>query len=121
MIRPTDDATEAKLDALLSGARAQKASVPLQLTERVLADAEFLQPKTPAIRPRQTPNWRLRRFGLFSAVGGLAAASCAGFWIGINPPDMLMSLPLPGLEAANATTFEGGVDMTGFGWDLGEI
>lgn len=107
---------ETKLEALF--AQARHTPVPPELMTRVLADAEVLQP----VRHAKL-SWSQRlatglqgRFAGWSVMGGMAAASCVGFWIGVNPPAALdaLSLPLTGVVLGEAA------EVSGFGWDLEE-
>lgn len=91
-----------ELDALLRAARQAPAELPEVLESRILRDAARVQAgwRSPAAvvgRPRQERSGR--REGLWSrlhgalggwpALGGLAAASVAGLWIGLAPPSGL--------------------------------
>ncbi|SIT85073.1 hypothetical protein SAMN05421849_2244 [Pontibaca methylaminivorans] len=90
-----------ELDALLRAARQAPADLPEALESRILRDAARVQagrrsPVAVIGRPRRQPE---RREGLWSrlhgalggwpALGGLAAASVAGLWIGLAPPSGL--------------------------------
>jgi len=62
--------------------------------------------------------------GGWQGMGGMAAATCAGFWIGINLPEGLPSQfeTLLGSETS-ILALEGGIndiEMFGFGWDMDE-
>ena len=58
--------------------------------------------------------------GGWQGLGGLVAATCAGFWIGISPPDMLpdTGAVLLGYEISDTVSFDDGA--AGFGWDAEE-
>ncbi|MEL7099988.1 MAG: hypothetical protein AAGM84_14275 [Pseudomonadota bacterium] len=102
-----------ELDKMLE--RARDAEVPTGLMGRVLEDALAVQPVP---RPAPQPVWaRLREaVGGWQGVGGLALATCAGFWIGVAPPDYLpgAAQDLLGAEYAAA-------DVGAFGWALEDI
>lgn len=121
-----DDNEDDAVDKMLHQARTEKVSVPPALVTRVLADAERLQPTAD---DRPDGKAKVRRIGFsarprrsaLGAFGGLAAASCLGFWIGINPPVALESVPWLELETLDALLPENGAEISGFGWDVGEI
>lgn len=92
--------------------------VPAHLTQRVLADAARVQPLQEQNQLRKRFGSRfLDAIGGWPAFGGLAAASCVGFWIGVSPPEGIIdpaNLFLPtGVEAYNDPA-----ELTGFGWDV---
>ncbi len=111
-----------ELDDLLDVAAADQMPVSDQFMQRVLSDAERLQPKM------RRPVWRMdwlaalfeRPRAGFGAVGGMALVSCVGFWLGINPPPMLESLGVSGAMTLSDTIDEGTAEVSGFGWDLEE-
>ena len=107
------------LDALLADA-AKTRAVPQALTRRVLADAEAVQP-----RSRQPEGPRgLRKawaaLGGWPAACGLAAATCAGFWIGVSPPLFLPDAGGLVLGTSEAFTYDALADVAGFGWAIEE-
>jgi hypothetical protein len=107
---------DGSLDALLQEAAVER-SLPPGLMARVLADAQALQP---ALTPRQRPFAALIEvLGGWPGVGGLAAASCAGFWIGISPP---AGVPDAGdlIFGAAAPAALEEIDLAGFGWAIEE-
>jgi hypothetical protein len=62
--------------------------------------------------------------GGWQGMGGMAAATCAGFWIGINLPEGFPSQfeTLLGSETS-ILALEGSIndiEMFGFGWDMDE-
>lgn len=79
------------LDDLFAQARAVPTPVPAGLIDRVLADAASVQA---SMAPEQEPLaqniglWPrfMAMIGGWPAVGGLAAATVAGIWIGVAPP-----------------------------------
>ena len=92
MTRPTDDL----LDDLFARARGGASAPDDDLVARVLADAEAVQSTFagPAPRPAQRGLWArmLDALGGWPAVSGLAAATVAGFWIGVAPPTPVAEL-----------------------------
>lgn len=114
---------ETDLEDLFAQARVQQRKVPPDLMRRVLADAERMQP-----RPRANPSPQNRlsamlrgRFAGWGVLGGMAVASCVGFWVGINPPAALDGLDLP-FQAPLSGNFEGdAAELSGFGWDIEEV
>ncbi|MGA9253215.1 MAG: hypothetical protein WBV71_12300 [Roseobacter sp.] len=114
---------ETDLDVLFAQARAQDSTVPPDLMHRVMLDAQAAQTSSQAAKGHQG-RWgraRLREhFAGWSVFGGLAAASCVGFWIGFNPPDVLDVFTLP-VSPTWADTLGGeAAELSGFGWDLEE-
>lgn len=74
------------LEAVFAAARQRPADVSDGLMARVLADADRI-----AAMRRPAPMWLQIRdaLGGWPALGGLAAASAAGVWIGLAPPQAL--------------------------------
>ncbi len=113
------------LDALLHEAAVEDVRLPDGLTARVLADARDVQTgrgKVVAKPQREGFFARLQAImpGGWPGAGALVAATCAGFWIGISPP---AALPDPGgalFETGTVTTWDGPVDLAGFGWAVEE-
>lgn len=103
------------VEQMLDEAGRQRFEPSAALSARVLAQAQALQP---APRRMAHSPWRrlLDRFGGWQAVGGLAAASCVGFWIGISPPAGLLD---PGalLLGTEGAAYEEAAELSGFGWD----
>jgi hypothetical protein len=62
--------------------------------------------------------------GGWQGMGGLVAATCAGFWIGINPPEGLPTQLETFLGSETSVSLlEDGIEDTGifgFGWDMEE-
>ncbi|KIC13837.1 hypothetical protein [Leisingera sp. ANG-Vp] len=89
----TDKALQ-ELEDLFAAARAERPAVPDRLTAAILEDAarERLraEPVAPR-RPARRPLWRqlAEAVGGWPAMGGLAAASAAGLWIGLAPPSFV--------------------------------
>ena len=92
MTRP--DQTDDMLDALFDAARGDaRADASPDLMARVLADAEAaLAENAPAERPRTRGGLLSQLFALLGgwpALGGLAAATLAGVWIGISAETLM--------------------------------
>ena len=90
---------------------------------RVLGDALAQQPM-PEIAPLSVWQQITGMFGGWQGMGGLVAVTCAGFWIGINPPE---GLPTQFDTFLNLETsvlaFDDESDdsaLFGFGWDIEE-
>lgn len=84
------NATE-RVDRLLAQVRAADARPDADFLARMVALAEAAQPQAPPLpRPAPSPTGR-GLFALFGwpALGGMVAATVAGFWLGVTPPDGL--------------------------------
>lgn len=86
------DQRDDMLDDIFAQARAQAPQPGDALMARVLEGA--VPPASPAHCPRRQGLWaRLSdSLGGWPALGGLAAATVAGVWIGIAPPDSVENL-----------------------------
>ena len=84
MTNPNDD----RLDDLFTQARATTPVPSNDLMARVLADADAMQPQKPAGASAPMGLWArmLDAVGGWPAMGGLAAATVAGIWVGVAPP-----------------------------------
>ena len=94
---------EVMLDDLFDAARRDRRAQPeTALMSRVLADAEKLQPRPAAPEPARGQFWPglLRALGGWPSMAGLATATLAGLWIGINAGSGLFT---DGLGATVAT------------------
>ncbi|MFV2052088.1 hypothetical protein [Aliiroseovarius sp. YM-037] len=86
--------SDGDLDALFDLARAEKPEADAGLLARVQMDADWVL----AGRARPVPAPRRRFAGIFAAFGGwpaaagMAAATLAGVWIGIDPPASVSAL-----------------------------
>lgn len=119
MKKPDKDAGPG-VDAMLAAARAQPLAVPDALMARVLADAARLQPKQGA-QTRHRPGIWLRisaLFGGWQGIGGLVAATCAGVWIGWNPPAALPDAGALILGYDSAAAMGTQAELTSYGWDV---
>lgn len=117
-----DDEANAEVEALLGQAQHQSPDVPATLMARVLADAEKIRldrVRAP-LQDRAPKAWWSDLFGGWQSVGGLVAATCAGVWIGVSPPDTLPDAGafLLGYETTDVTSTT--AELTSFGWDLEE-
>ena len=111
------------LDALLhEAASAPDAKPDDAFMARVLADA-FEQQPMPTVDVVAPSLWELvtSMFGGWQGMGGMVAATCAGFWIGVSPPDGLptqfntllnLETSVSLLEAESEYS-----SLVGFGWD----
>jgi hypothetical protein len=91
MTNPNDD----MLDDLFAQARAQPPGSPSDdLIARVLADAAGVQPAPSAHVISQPGLWSriMDTIGGWPALGGLAAATVAGIWVGVAPPTPVSDL-----------------------------
>ncbi|MBR9844401.1 MAG: hypothetical protein GYB25_14675 [Rhodobacteraceae bacterium] len=92
-----------ELDALFAAARDDAAQAPSSdLMARVLADAEAMQPKpaAPVVRPQSRGglvSGILSAIGGWPSLGGLAAATVAGVWIGFSATPTVLPDGLAGL------------------------
>ena len=92
MSRDQDDIRA--LDACFEAARAAPLEPSPELLARVLADAdaEYARTAMPPARVQPLPRagrlgQAIRTLGGWPAMGGLAAATVAGIWIGLSPPE----------------------------------
>ena len=102
---------------------AKEAEVPQDLMTRVLRDAVAEQRHFSAPSQEPKESWMSQlwsTFGGWAGAGGLVAASCAGFWIGISPPAGVADAEELFFGAYDFQTLDEVGDLTGFGWDLGE-
>lgn len=116
-----DKPDPASVDVLLARARDTEVQLPPDLAQRVVADALNVQPQVPAA-PRR-PGWGQRflaALGGWPALGGLAAASCTGFWIGISPPEGMIDAGALLVNASSSTVYDEAAELTAFGWDVEE-
>ena len=103
--------TDHDLDALLAAAAKDAAQVPSgDLMARVLADAEAMQPQPAGLAAGPAPR-RGMLAGIVSALGGwpslggLAAATVAGLWIGFSATPTLAPDGLAGLVSDETTQY----------------
>jgi hypothetical protein len=95
------------LESFFEAARADKAQIPHTLEARILADAAALVPVV--ARQTSAPGWRRLIDEMFMGwygLGGLAAASAAGIWLGFAPPS-----GLPDAGAVLLGQYDGTVDL----------
>jgi hypothetical protein len=97
---PLDSALDAPLEELFATARRTRPDAPVALQAAILADAVLLQKtRNEVLAAQQTAGrhstahrlWRqfAAAVGGWPAVGGMAAASLTGLWIGLAPPSFL--------------------------------
>ena len=112
------------LDALFAQATNDVGTQPSEaFMTRVVTDALAQQPM-PQFVPPSLWEQITSMVGGWQGMGGLVATTCAGFWIGINPPEGLPSQfeTFLGYETS-ISALEDGIDdtgMFGFGWDMEE-
>lgn len=112
-----------RLDALLREARGAQTPVPAHVTAAVLDDAQRLQPAVSGWRHNPRTAWIAKMRGAFGgwrAMGGLVAATCAGFWIGISPPAALEDAEALIFGAPPTEYYDSSDGAFGFGWDMDE-
>jgi hypothetical protein len=112
------------LDALFAQAKNDVGAQPSEaFMTRVVTDALAQQPM-PQIAPPSLWAQIAAMVGGWQGMGGLIAATCAGFWIGINPPEGLPTQfeTFLGSETSISLLEDGVADtgMFGFGWDMEE-
>ncbi|NSY40039.1 hypothetical protein [Leisingera sp. ANG59] len=112
----TDKALQ-ELEDLFAAARSGRPAVPEHLNAAILADAARVQPGYQPAAPAQAarqPLWRqlTEALGGWPALGGLAAASAAGLWIGLAPPSFVPDpVALAGYEDSSTVFADGSYDM----------
>lgn len=102
---------------------ARQTDVSEDLMARVLRDAAAEQGHFATFSEQKRQSWMSQlwsAFGGWAGAGGLAAASCAGFWIGISPPTGVADAAEVFFGAYDVQSFDEAGDLSGFGWDLGE-
>ena len=112
------------LDALFVEAVNDASTQPSEsFMARVVTDALARQ-SMPEIAPPSLWAQITAMVGGWQGMGGLVAATCAGFWIGINPPEGLPTQfeTFLGSETSISLLEDGIEDtgMFGFGWDMEE-
>lgn len=108
------------LEAYFSAARANAPAPSATLLERIAQEALAVQSPEPVpVAPR--PGWLSQLWqslGGWPAFGGLATATVAGVWIGVNPPNTLALAAESYLGTESAGYF---VDLSSEGaFDLAE-
>lgn len=111
------------LDALLADAAHDPAVMPKEtFMARVLDDALAQQPMPRFAEPSLWQKFTTM-VGGWQGMGGLVAATCAGFWIGVNPPTGLPTQFDTFLNMETSVSFLDESDdsaLFGFGWDMEE-
>jgi len=112
------------LDALFVEAVNDASTQPSEsFMARVVTDALARQ-SMPKIAPPSLWVQITAMVGGWQGMGGLVAATCAGFWIGINPPEDLSTQLETFLGSETSVSLlEDGIEDTGifgFGWDMEE-
>jgi hypothetical protein len=118
------DAIMDDLDALFAEAVADPTAKPsTDFMSRILGDAMTHQPMPQAVA---APIWQQFKMmiGGWQGMGGLVAATFAGLWIGINPPNGLPTQFDTFLNYETTASYleddSDGAELFGFGWDMEE-
>ena len=74
------------VDALFAAARADTPEVPDHLMQRVLLDAQAVQPRPVEVERPTFLSQLIEMIGGRVGAGGLIAATLAGVWLGFAPP-----------------------------------
>lgn len=100
---PKDD-----LDSLFDLARAERPEADAALLARVQANADrvLAERAPPARAPRRRIADFFAAFGGWPAAAGMAAATLAGVWVGIDPPAALSGLGVEMLSDPSETYFD---------------
>lgn len=103
------------VESMLAEAERKRGHPSRALTARVLAQALAVQPAPATLAPF---NWRRWVDGLggWQAIGGLAAACCVGFWIGLSPPEGVVDAGAL-LLGAESVPYDEAAEISAFGWD----
>lgn len=115
MVTDREDMADTDLDMLLDDMARLNADPSPELLGRVLDDALAMQP-LPHVH--DSPNV-VSIFGGWTGLSGLAAAACAGFFIGFSPPAMIQD-PVSLLLGDEISMLDTDASISGFGWDLEE-
>ncbi|WP_424979437.1 hypothetical protein [Leisingera sp. S232] len=108
-----EDKTLQELEDLFAAAREDRPELPHHLSAAILADAARAQPGA-VVRQGRLPLWRqlADAIGGWPALGGLAAASAAGVWIGLAPPSFVPDpVVLAGYEDSSNVLGDGSYEM----------
>ena len=123
MTQPDPDMLDmSDLDALLADAGTQTSDPSPAFLSRMMQDALDHQP-VPQARIVKEVWWKqaLAALGGWQGMSGLAAATCAGFWIGISPPEAVpTSLQTLLYVDAGFDSTDGADTLLGYGWDIEE-
>ncbi|WP_050931423.1 hypothetical protein [Aestuariivita boseongensis] len=84
-----DKLTDTELDALFKAAQRSEPGPSPEWTDRVFRDAQRVLAGPVAVPPPSLWSQVVSALGGWQGMGGLAAASAAGLWIGISPPALL--------------------------------
>ncbi len=117
------DMRESPVEDILADARKHQISPPPDLVHRVLEDAARVQASAKPAAAGRKSNFALkwRGFQVFGVAGGMVTACCVGFWLGISPPDALEDLDVLGSGFWMPVYTGDSPEVSGFGWDTGEI
>jgi hypothetical protein len=119
MMTTHDQNKMANLDALLSQAASEN-DVPPGLSARVMEDARRIERRP--VAPPDRSFWHKLRDGLggWQGLGGLVAATCAGFWIGVSPPAGLPDTAALLIGIETDSSVDEIAAFSEFGWDQEE-
>ena len=119
----TDPPKPDDLETMLQRAAQDPPALPPGLAARVIADGQRLQPSPVGRKRAESLSLGARllaAMGGWPAVSGLAAASCAGFWIGYAPPEGMIDAGDLLLNTSGTVVYDDAAELSGFGWDLEE-
>ncbi|MGD1885147.1 MAG: hypothetical protein ACFB11_23075 [Paracoccaceae bacterium] len=111
------DLNDQQIDAALDEAALEHAQPSEDFMQRVLRDALAEQPHPNVVAP---PTTRWSFWQAFGGFGGLVAATCAGFVIGINPPDFIQTQFEAAVYGSAAGLSDYGASVSAYGWDQEE-
>ncbi|MFZ5965322.1 hypothetical protein ACOXXX_20455 [Thalassococcus sp. BH17M4-6] len=91
MTHEPDDDLPPGLGAYFSAARADTPEPPADLMARIEAQALAARPDPDPAPHRRPLAGLIAALGGWPAMAGLAAAACAGVWLGFSPPDAMLA------------------------------
>ncbi|MEL6100851.1 MAG: hypothetical protein AAFY74_11290 [Pseudomonadota bacterium] len=113
--------TQAEIEALLDSLAESGPEPSDALVARVMEDA--LARQSQVWQPRQRDGFLSQLFsalGGWGGLGGLVAATCAGVYVGVSPPDGLLNTMNLVWVVDQQEAFDAAPGLTGFGWLLEE-
>ncbi len=116
-----DEQRMKEVDQLLAAAQSEEHTPPHALMARVLLDADRIQQARTKPARRGFFRQLSDELNLWPMLGGLAVACSLGFWVGIDPPMGLFDPIETVFWNDSFTELEEAAELSGFGWDLGEI
>ncbi len=113
--------TEAEIEALLDTLADESAEPSDALMASVMDDALARQPRISSGRRRDGFLTQLfSAVGGWGGLGGLVAATCAGVYVGVSPPEGLLDTMNLVWVVDQQEAFDSAPGLTGFGWVLEE-